>query len=116
MSKSYSQKLKDPRWQERRKKILERDNYKCQFCFSDDKVLDVHHIKYQGEPWEASNASLITLCRDCHEGWHDNYPQRTLVKVCVKLMKDNNIKDLGELNMVVCGIGMDKRVEISLED
>ena len=28
----YSEKLKDPRWQKKRLEILERDNFRCQYC------------------------------------------------------------------------------------
>lgn len=30
-------------------------------------TLNVHHKQYHGDPWEASNDSLETLCENCHE-------------------------------------------------
>lgn len=68
---SYSEKLKDPRWQKLRLQILERDEWMCQSCSSKDKTLHVHHVHYiYGlDPWEYEDESqfLITLCVDCHE-------------------------------------------------
>lgn len=63
----YKEKLKDPRWQKRRLKILERDNWKCSYCKDDKTQLQIHHTKYNGEPWEVSDDLLITLCYHCHE-------------------------------------------------
>ena len=66
--KSYSEKLKDPRWQKKRLEILNRDRFECQFCHEDKKTLHVHHLHYQNcEPWESDNDFLITLCHECHE-------------------------------------------------
>lgn len=64
--KTYSEKLKDPRWQKKRLKILERDNFSCVKCFDSDTELQVHHLKYTGEPHEAPNEDLETVCKDCH--------------------------------------------------
>jgi len=68
-TKTYSEKLKDPRWQKKRLKILERDKFQCKCCDSTDKTLHVHHIFYlKGyEPWDYSNSTLITLCKECHQ-------------------------------------------------
>lgn len=64
--KSYSDKLKDPRWQKKRLEILERDGWSCLFCGDDEATLHVHHISRHGEPWETPNTHLITLCSECH--------------------------------------------------
>lgn len=64
---SYALKIKDPRWQKKRLEILNRDNFKCRFCMDTESTLNVHHLAYVGEPWEAPNCALITLCEDCHE-------------------------------------------------
>jgi hypothetical protein len=64
--KNYSEKLKDPRWQKRRLEILNRDNWKCKCCKDEDTTLHVHHIKYTGNPWDAKDDDLITLCAHCH--------------------------------------------------
>ncbi len=67
--KTYLEKLRDPRWQKKRLKILDRDNFTCQLCDSKDKTLHVHHkYSYYGDdPWDYEDYSLITLCEKCHE-------------------------------------------------
>ena len=64
--KTYSEKLRDPRWQRRRLEILERDGWTCQHCDETDKTLHVHHKWYDGEPWESQDEALEALCEDCH--------------------------------------------------
>ena len=70
---SYSEKLKDPRWQKKRLEILERDNWTCRFCGCKDKSLHVHHLFYlpKREPWEYPRGFLIALCEDCHTGLNE---------------------------------------------
>lgn len=65
---SYSDLLKDPRWQKKRLEVLERDEWKCRECGSAQKTLHVHHTYYakNRKPWEYESASLMTLCVDCH--------------------------------------------------
>lgn len=64
---NYSELLKDPRWQKKRLEIFQRDDFTCQECFSTNKTLHVHHIKYVGDfPWETPDLYLLTLCEDCH--------------------------------------------------
>lgn len=67
MAISYSEKLKDPRWVQKRNLILARDSNTCQMCKYPDDQLEVHHIHYTGEPWDAKNEDLITVCAYCHE-------------------------------------------------
>lgn len=76
--KTYSEKLKDPRWQRKRLEILQRDNFCCQSCNDAEKTLHVHHVFYQKgrDPWDYSNCDLITLCDDCHETWHYIYDSK----------------------------------------
>lgn len=63
---TYSEKLKDPRWQKKRLQILKRDRFKCRYCGDKQTELQIHHLKYSGEPWEADNENLITTCKHCH--------------------------------------------------
>lgn len=69
---TYSEKLRDPRWQKMRLKIMERDQFACQNCFSKTQTLNVHHKKYAHgrDPWEYPTESLVTLCESCHQGEH----------------------------------------------
>jgi hypothetical protein len=67
-NKTYSEKLKDPRWQKKRLQILERDEWLCRTCGRGDKTLHVHHSEYISgrDPWEYEDKYLIVLCEDCH--------------------------------------------------
>lgn len=66
---TYSEKLKDPRWQRKRLEILNRDDFTCRGCGSKEKTLHVHHMYYLkgAEPWEYHNNSLFTYCFECHD-------------------------------------------------
>ena len=68
--------LKSQEWKDKRKLVLKRDHYKCKSCKSYND-LEVHHLSgYTNIPNE-SIESLVTLCRSCHQIWHDKhgYPE-----------------------------------------
>lgn len=72
--KSYSEKLLDPRWQQLRLRVFERDNWKCVNCGDSEKTLHAHHPVYHPRsegPWDYEDEAIITLCKDCHENEHD---------------------------------------------
>jgi len=90
---TYSQKLKDPRWQKKRLQIFDRDGWKCTVCNDNETTLHVHHSFYKkdAEPWDYQNESLKTLCENCHEAEH----KPITITECggayiVKEMLDNN--------------------------
>lgn len=66
---TYSDKLRDPRWQKRRLEVFQRDGFKCCDCDSESETLHVHHRYYvRGrEPWNYPLCAFQTLCKDCHE-------------------------------------------------
>lgn len=65
---TYTEKLKDPRWQRKRLTIFERDEWRCCACHRADKNLQVHHLIYaRCDPWEYPDHVFQTLCADCHE-------------------------------------------------
>ena len=66
---TYSEKLKDPRWQRKRLEIMQRDKFTCQRCYDSETTLHVHHRNYTygKEPWEYESNELVTLCSECHE-------------------------------------------------
>jgi hypothetical protein len=70
---SYSDKLRDPRWQKCRLQIMDRDGFRCHECGTESKTLHVHHTRYlKGvDPWDYPVSLLITLCEDCHQMLHD---------------------------------------------
>ena len=65
---TYSEKLKDPRWQKKRLEILERDGWACRHCGSSTTTLNVHHVVYHSKrnPWEYDQDELMALCDLCH--------------------------------------------------
>lgn len=63
---TYAEKLKKPEWQRRRLEILSRDQFTCQLCGDKETELHVHHKSYSGEPWDANDTELETLCKHCH--------------------------------------------------
>jgi hypothetical protein len=68
LKQTYPEKLRDVRWQKRRLEIMNRDQWKCQYC-KKSAFLNVHHLFYLPgiEPWEYDDKSLITLCEKCHQ-------------------------------------------------
>lgn len=68
---TYSQKLKDPRWQKKRLEVMHRDGWACLDCGNSEATLTVHHCLYQGEPWNADVDLLMTLCLECHSTRHE---------------------------------------------
>lgn len=64
---TYSEKLRDPRWQKKRLEILKRDKFKCTYCGDKETELQIHHLKYSSEPWNSENINLVTLCKHCHK-------------------------------------------------
>lgn len=84
-NRTYSQKLRDPRWYAKRQEILERDKHRCRYCQTGDEPedgweeleLQVHHLRYfKGkEPWDYDNEFLISLCDTCHGNVTDDLGQ-----------------------------------------
>ncbi len=97
---TYAEKLKDPRWQKKRLKILERDEFACQHCGDTKTTLNIHHIAYQeSDPWETEDRLLITLCEVCHEE-----EQRSLKESCanlIKTLKLMGIQDIGIRSLII---------------
>jgi len=77
---SYGSLLFDPRWREKRAKILERDVHCCVICSSTEE-LHVHHRQYHFDqaagaykvPWDYADHLLITLCKSCHGRGHSKF-------------------------------------------
>ena len=59
-----------PEWKEKRLGALQRDDFKCQECRS-DQHLQVHHLTYCRLGWEKLE-DLQTLCVDCHTIKHED--------------------------------------------
>ena len=85
---TYSEKLKDPRWQRKRLEILQRDDFTCQKCKDKESTLHVHHRIYLkgNDPWDYPDELLVTLCENCHEaeGVEALPKQRVLIEELLK--------------------------------
>ena len=66
---SYSDLLKDPRWQHRRQQVIEAAHEECQRDGKPSRLLEVHHHRYRqgAEPWEYFDEELAALCPACHQ-------------------------------------------------
>lgn len=81
MAKTYKEKLKDPRWQKKRLRILERDNFQCVHCGDKESTLHVHHRLYfnDKDPWEYLDHLLITICESCHKQFEWEKHQKAML-------------------------------------
>lgn len=65
---TYSELLRDPRWQKKRLEVLEDANWTCTRCYDDETELHVHHLRYRWnvKPWDYDLDELRCLCKTCH--------------------------------------------------
>ena len=119
---NYSQLLSTVEWEIRRRDVLKRDRYTCQFCgnMASEKIkkmnqgysslvdyypivytsiqyyIHVHHKCYVLNilPWEYNEDDLIALCHICH----DNYHQTNEVIVFLNQDKKIRINNLTPCN------------------
>lgn len=70
--RTYSELLRDGRWQQLRLRVFERDGFACLFC-GDQNFIQVHHKKYERGrlPWEYPLVNFLTLCGRCHQAVTD---------------------------------------------
>jgi len=92
----YQKYLKSDYWQEIRKQIYERDNYKCRLCNS-EKDICVHHrtYKYIGEE---KLEELITMCKRCHNKFHKVNPEINY-KYYIRQIELENRKQKDEIEL-----------------
>lgn len=64
---TYSNGIKND-WWSIRKKVLERDNYKCVKC--GQPAQEVHHLIPLSKGGTTTLSNLISLCKDCHDRQH----------------------------------------------
>ena len=77
---TYRELLFNPKWAEKRYRILKRDGFKCRNCGSTEHLV-VHHRQYhfnarlnrKCEPWDYDDKYLVTLCESCHRRGHYKY-------------------------------------------
>lgn len=73
--KTYAEKLKDPRWLEKRTDVLNEHGLFCEKCGEAGVELHVHHNSYfkNREPWQYQNNQFSVLCDCCHQDYHDSF-------------------------------------------
>lgn len=67
---NYQAYLRSEKWNQKRKAVLKRDNYKCQLNYRHTGRLELHHKTYERIGKERLS-DLITLCSDCHRKHHN---------------------------------------------
>ncbi len=65
----YGERRQSEEWSVLKRRIHHRDGYRCRLCGRDDLTLHLHHCSYDNYAQEKL-ADLITLCEDCHRGFH----------------------------------------------
>lgn len=108
MISRYAQKLRDDRWRDKREQIIARDGNACVRCGATGISLHVHHKHYSGEPWDAPDDDLQTLCVHCHGAlgahnkggiwWSDDGDGLAYSGKCPKCGSDN-MKDKGSYDV-----------------
>jgi len=81
----YSKQLETEKWQVKRRKILQRDKFKCVECGYENN-LHVHHLYYVYDKmaWQYPNNALVTLCSKCHKKWHEENDLEFKTEICKK--------------------------------
>lgn len=98
MSKpSYAEMLKDPRWQEKRLRIMDRDGFTCRHCEDRSQNQQVHHAYYERgkSPWEYPDSALTTLCETCHK--RAEQERLDLLKLLAELPRQRLLQAIGFL-------------------
>lgn len=104
---TYTQKLRDPRWQKKRLEIMQRDDFSCTGCGDNEKMLSVHHRYYLPgkEPWEYGNNCFKTLCEYCHSAEHRFRPQAESNLISALKQMGYDYVDIQLLAQAVCNTG-----------
>lgn len=81
MTQDFLDSYRSTQWQEKKNKILTRDNYTCAICGKhgdEHTLMHVHHLTYKncknGRAWDCPDEDLVTLCEDCHAKVHSGKP------------------------------------------
>ncbi|SDX57475.1 hypothetical protein SAMN05421644_1076 [Allochromatium warmingii] len=77
-SEFYSDYLNSKKWEDLRRKALERSDYKCEFCSSPYKA--VHHVRYPKKYKEDHLDNLLVVCDKCHAKLHGIRDEKMIEK------------------------------------
>ena len=112
--------MKTKAWKEIRKRILERDNFTCQYCGVQRKeLMQINHIA--GNPKNHADQNLEVICSSCHKITHSGlwcaifkvmdvyeeskYTQNEIVRITGK-MRDEGKSD----EQIIAFLGLTKKV------
>lgn len=95
---TYSEQLKDPRWQRKRLEILGCANFTCVCCGNNKETLHVHHRYYVAHryPWEYPLFCFQVLCIKCHENIKTDVEDRRQNAECVIEDWEHGLDHFGE--------------------
>lgn len=111
-SRTYSELLRDPRWQQVRLRVMERAGFACERCGDMRTELQIHHLWYERiDPWEYPYSALLCVCRRCHE--HLEAKRLELLKAVALLGGDtqDNADILIGIANGIAGRGADRVIE-----
>lgn len=96
---TYSEKLKDTRWQKKRLEVFEEARWRCEECLKHfpKEGLQVHHITYLTgvEPWNHPLDILMCLCAECHKT-RQKAEQQFFCKVA-QVIRHKSVEELMEM-------------------
>lgn len=72
-NKTYSEKLKDPRWTIFSNSVKKVYDNRCVGCGCEEN-LNTHHLIYKKgvAPWDYSLNEVTVMCKSCHNEFHKN--------------------------------------------
>ena len=114
---TYSEKLKDPRWQKKRLEVMEYNDFCCEVCGDSKSTLHVHHNEYlKGrEVWDYERDQLSVICDSCHEETHSKTDFLKYVCSFANLEGPGNSRD--ELAFLIAGyLGLEYEKVLSQSD
>jgi predicted phosphatase len=81
----------DPRWHEKRARIVSASGNACSRCGSKDRVLNVHHLFYfrNAQPWDYPDDMLRCLCVTCHGEVQENVKE--IQRVFASMTRDHEL-------------------------
>ena len=79
--------------------VFARDNYTCQVCKKQNKILNTHHLLYKSRGGSDRADNLITVCTDCHSS--ENHSEGgILYEWMIKHKKVKQYKEATFMNIV----------------
>lgn len=79
--------------------VFARDNYTCQVCKKQNKILNTHHLLYKSKGGSDRADNLITVCTDCHSS--ENHKEGgILYEWMIKHKKAKQYKEATFMNVV----------------